>query len=153
VYRLGDETNFAAVQPLWEKLRNFHASLPWCFAAEVRRSSFESRKQELLAKSVGGKLRIELVSTSPEAADIAYCISSVSAARAGEVDSLFIDERFRGRGIGGELLRRALAWLDSAGAISKSVSVAHANKEAIALYEHFGFRPRSMILQQPLDGT
>ncbi len=151
VYRVVDETNFDTVQPLWEKLKAYHANLPWRFAADVRRSTFGPRKQELLAKAASGKLRIELVSASLPLVDFAYCISTVSADGRGEVDSLFVDDGFRGRGIGSELLRRALAWLESAGATSKLVTVAHGNEEALALYRRFGFHPRAIVLQQSLS--
>ncbi len=153
VYRIVDENSFDAVQPLWEKLRAYHANLPWRFAAEMHRSSFEPRKQELLAKAVSGKLRIELVSKPSDMADVAYCISTVSADCRGEVDSLFVDEGFRGCGIGSELLRRALAWLESAGATSKLVTVAHSNEEALAIYNRFGFYPRTIVLQQNRNET
>jgi ribosomal protein S18 acetylase RimI-like enzyme len=153
LYRIVDESGFDAVGPLWEKLRAYHAQLPWRFAAEMHGSPFEPRKQELLAKAVSGKLRIELVSTGSEMADVAYCVSTVSADGRGEVDSLFVEEGFRGCGIGSELVRCALAWLESAGATSKLVTVAHGNAEALALYERFGFYPRSVVLQQDGNAT
>jgi GNAT superfamily N-acetyltransferase len=67
------------------------------------------------------------------ATDIAYCISTVSADGCGEVDSMFVEEHFRGAGVGSELVRCALAWLDSVGASSKVVTVAHGNERALAL--------------------
>lgn len=151
VYRLIGEHEMDAVQPLWEKLRAYHASLPWRFAAEMDRSTFELRKQDLLAKAASGKLRIELVSNPWDMVDVAYGISSVSADGQGEVDSLYVDEGFRGHGIGSELLRRALTWLVGAGATSKRVMVAHGNEAAIALYQRFGFYPRTVVLQQNQD--
>src|SRR5687767_5856337 len=60
---------------------------------------FGPRKQEILTKAAAGKIRIELVSITADAADIAYCVSTVSAGGCGEVDSMFVEERFRGRGI------------------------------------------------------
>ena len=153
LYRVVGESRLDAVQPLWQKLRAYHARLPWRFAAEMHDSKFEPRKQELLAKAASGKLRIELVSKPLDMADVAYCISTVSVDGRGEVDSLFVDEGFRNRGIGSELLRRAIAWLESAGATSKLVTVAHGNEEALALYERFGFYPRAIVLQQNRDAT
>jgi diamine N-acetyltransferase len=86
---------------------------------------FEPRKQGTLAKAAAGKLRIELVSVVSQTTDIAYCITTVSADGCGEIDSMFVEEHFRGCGIGSELVRRALGWLDSVGASSKVVTVAH----------------------------
>jgi GNAT superfamily N-acetyltransferase len=112
---------------------------------------FEPRKQQILGKAAPGKLRIELVSTATPATDMAYCISTVAADGCGEVDSMFVEERFRGCGVGSELLRRALAWFDSVGASSKVVTVAARNESALALYKRFGFHPRTILLQQRQD--
>ena len=139
-----------AIRPLWEKLRAHHAPLMSRFPGEFK---FEPRKQEILAKAAGGKIRIELVSVAPAAADIAYCVSTMSADGRGEVDSMFVEERFRGRGIGSDLIRHALAWLESEGASSKVVTVAHANGEALAFYRRFGFHPRTVLLQQSQDAA
>jgi ribosomal protein S18 acetylase RimI-like enzyme len=108
--------------------------------------NFEPRKQEILTKAAA--IRIELVSAAPDASDIAYCISTVSTNGCGEIDSMFVEEAFRGRGIGSELVGHALAWLENAGAASKVVTVAHANEEALAFYKRFGFQPRTILLEQ-----
>jgi hypothetical protein len=63
-YRIAGEDGFAAVQPLWLNLRAYHSQLPWRFAGEMNRVTFEPRKQEILTKGAPGKLRIELVSTA-----------------------------------------------------------------------------------------
>jgi len=147
-YRIAGEEGLAAVQPLWVKLRAYHSHLPWHFAGEMHRLTFEPRKQEILTKAAPGKLRIEVASTASDAVDVAYCISTVSASGRGEVDSIFVEESFRGHGIGSELLRHALVWLESLGASSKVVTVAYANEEALALYKRFGFHPRTILLEQ-----
>jgi len=147
VYRTVGADGIDAVRPLWEKLRAYHAPL----FNERPPFVFEPRKLGILGKAAAGKLLIELVRTASPATDIAYCISTVSADGCGEVDSIFVEEQFRGGGVGSELLRRALAWLDRAGASSKVVTVAHGNEGALALYRRFGFHPRTVLLQQRHD--
>ena len=147
-YRTVGGDGLDAIRPLWVKLREYHSDWARQFEGESRAYEFESRKKELVAKATTGKLRIELVSTLPDAADVAYCVSSVSADGHGEVDSLFVDAPFRSQGIGSELLRHALAWLESAGATSKAVTVAYGNEGALAFYRRFGFQPRTLWLQQ-----
>ncbi len=146
-YRLVDADGIDAVQPLWEKLRAYHAPL----LNEKPPFLFQPRKQGLLDKAAPGKLRIELVGVASHGADVAYCISTVTADGRGEVDSIFVEEPFRGIGVGSELLRRALAWLDAANATSKVVTVAHGNERALGLYRRLGFLPRMIILQQSND--
>ena len=147
-YRVLAEDGFDATRPLWEKLRAHHSPLLAGFRGTTPPFNFAPRKQELIAKAAAGKIRIELVSIAPGALDIAYCISTVSADGRGEIDSMFVEESFRGRGIGTELVRHALAWLENAGASSKLVTVAHANEQALAFYKRFGFQPRTILLQQ-----
>ncbi len=53
---------------------------------------------------------------------------------------------FRGRGLGSELMRRALEWMDSAGATSRTVVVAEGNERAYGFYRKFGFLPFSVTL-------
>jgi GNAT superfamily N-acetyltransferase len=148
-YRTVGADGIDAVRSLWEKLRAYHAPL----LGERPPFSFEPRKQGLLGKAAEGRLRIELVSLASHGTDVGYCISSVSAEGCGEVDSMFVEERFRGCGVGSELLRRALAWLDSVGASSKVVTVAHGNAGALALYQRFGFQPRTILLRQQRDNA
>ncbi len=152
-YRVAGEEGFEAVRPLWEKLRAHYSPALACFAGEMPPFIFGPRKQEILAKAAAGKMRIELVSMVANTADIAYCISTVSSGGRGEIDSMFVEEPFRGRGIGSELIHHALAWLESAGASSKVVTVAYANEEALAFYKRFGFHPRTISLQQSHDPT
>jgi len=147
-YRVLREEGIDAVQRLWEKLRAYHSPLLAGLPGAMPPFNFGPRKQELLTKAAPGKIRIELVGTAPAGPDIAYCISTVSANGQGEIDSMFVEEAFRGRGIGSELVRHALQWLERAGATSKVVTVAHANEEALAFYKRFGFEPKTVLLQQ-----
>ena len=149
VYRTVGADGIDAVRPLWEKLRAYHAPL----LDERPPFLFEPRKQGILGKAAAGKLRIELVSIASHGTDVAYCISTVSADGCGEVDSMFVEERFRRCCVGSELLRRALAWLDSVGASSKVVTIAHGNESALAFYKRFGFHPRTILLRQRRDNA
>jgi ribosomal protein S18 acetylase RimI-like enzyme len=147
-YRVGGAESLDDIRPLWEKLRTHHSPLLSRFAHETPPFIFEPRKQEILAKAVPGKTRVELVSIVSEAVDIAYCVSTVSPGGRGEIDSMFVEEGCRGCGIGSKLVRDALAWMESAGASSKVVTVAYANEEALAFYKRFGFHPGAVLLQQ-----
>jgi diamine N-acetyltransferase len=147
-YRVVEWDGIDVVRPLWEKLRAHHSPMLAGFPGAMPPFNFEPRKQEILAKAAVGKIRIELVSRVSEGSDIAYCISTIATNGCGEIDSMFVEEAFRDRGIGSELVRRALVWLESAGATSKVVTVACANEEALAFYKRFGFQPRMVLMQQ-----
>ena len=145
-YRVVGGDQIDAVRLLWEKLRGHHSPLLAGFPGAMPPFNFEPSKQEILGKAAA--IRIELVSAAPDGLDIAYCISTVTRDGLGEIDSMFVEEAYRGRGIGSELARHALDWLESAGATSKVVTVAHENEQALAFYKRFGFQPRTILLQQ-----
>jgi ribosomal protein S18 acetylase RimI-like enzyme len=139
------------VRPLWEKLNAHHAVLSRRFGSAIRIRTFDARKQKLLAKADSGKLRVDLVSADSDEPSVAYCISTISTDGVGEIDSIFVEEHLRGQGVGTELMRRALAWLESIKATSKIVSVMTENEEALAFYRRFGFHPRTILLQESHD--
>jgi diamine N-acetyltransferase len=139
------------IRPLWEALREHHAAMDWPFAAEMGGVLFAGRKQELLHKARGGHFRIEIAAAQPDPNPIAYCLSTVTKDDCGEIDSVFVTPERQRQGIGTELVRRALKWLDQSGAASKRVVVAEGNPAARALYEKLGFLPRTTTMQLPIE--
>jgi len=141
-----------AVRPLWEKLNAHHAQLSRHFGGAMRQRPFDDRKRDILAKCAPGKLLIELASPGPNQPPVAYCITIISADGAGEVESIYVEQHLRSRGVGTELMRRALAWLDSHHVTSKNVAVLCENEKALAFYQHFGFYPRAVVMRQIMAG-
>src|SRR6478672_9557209 len=94
------------VEPLWLELRQQHAALAPIWSEELLASSFEARRKELLSKVSGGML--VLVATA-NGRDAGYCISTIDAS-AGEVQSLFVQEKQRSRGIGRQMMSRTMKW-------------------------------------------
>lgn len=145
-YRTLDLRQIDLIRPLWEKLNAHHAGISSHFSDELRVRRFEDRKLQLL---VDGKRVQTILATVPYVQDvIGYCIASVTSQGEGEIDSVYIDESYRGQQIGTELMHRALAWLDEHGAESKSVIALYENDPAIRFYARFGFYPRTVNLIQ-----
>jgi ribosomal protein S18 acetylase RimI-like enzyme len=151
IYRDVGAEGIDSVRLLWEKLNAHHADLSSRFGSALRVRTFDSRKQGLLTKASAGALRVDLVLAGLDETSVAYCISTISADGVGEVDSIFVEGHLRGQGVGTELMRRALAWLESMKATSKIVSVMSENEEALAFYRRFGFHPRTILLQKSHD--
>jgi diamine N-acetyltransferase len=139
------------IRPLWEKLNAQHAGISANFSEELRVRCFEDRKAELLAE--GKKLQILLVTCPGGENVIAYSIASLASSGEGEIDSLFVEEEHRGSGIGTDLVRSALAWLDERGATTKSVVVLFENTEALSFYARFGFHPRNVSAIHKKEST
>ncbi len=77
---------------------------------------------------------------------VGYLITSVHK-NVGEIESLYVDQHYRGSEIGDELMTRALSWIKSFTPETIKVSVAYGN-QVIAFYERYGFFPRSVILKE-----
>jgi ribosomal protein S18 acetylase RimI-like enzyme len=70
---------------------------------------------------------------------LGYAVTGRSGRR-GYVQRLAVDPAHEGKGIGGELLRDGLRWLQARGATTAMVNTQLANHRALALYERNGFR-------------
>jgi diamine N-acetyltransferase len=146
-YRQLEPEQLDLIRPLWEALRDFHTTVPNRFAPTVVGRPFEPRRLELCRKAVEGRLRIEIASVTADDSTIAYCVTSLSAAGAGELESLYVAPEFRRRGIAGRLVRSALDWLIECEAKTRRVVVFHGNDEALAFYTRIGFHPRNLELE------
>jgi GNAT superfamily N-acetyltransferase len=67
--------------------------------------------------------------------------------KAAELESMYVRERYRGRGVGAALIGEFLGWARARGAQLASVTAYAANEGAIRLYKREGFRPKSLSLE------
>ena len=137
-----------SIRPLWEKLNQHHAAVSPHFSSDFLVKTFAGRKAALLKKYENGKIRVDIAQVQGE--NIAYLISAIRPEGVGEIESIYVDEGFRGQTIGDELMHRGLAWLDEQNAHTKVIDVAVGNERAYAFYARFGFFPRVVTLKQRL---
>ena len=150
-YCEGDESLLAAVEPLWNKLNQHHAAHSPHFANWFARRTFIQRRASLCEKPLTA-LRVDLAKDAETGQVVGYCLASVSEARIGEIDSLYVEAAYRGMGIGDGLMQRALTWLDGQGVTAKQLAVAVGNEEVFAFYARYGFFPRlTILLQKPVE--
>jgi len=147
-FTVTDERDLADIEPLWTRLNEHHEQFTRYFKGFYRCYSFGDRRRALEKKAREGVLRLEIAREPPTGRPVAYCVASLSAERVGEIDSVYVDEAYRLRGIGSELVRRCIAWMEAGGAKRKTVIVADGNDEAWRFYRRFGFFPRAMVLWQ-----
>ena len=137
-----------AVESLWKELCKHHFNLERRFLASAP-LDFESRLRILKYK--GKSHLVELVRTTGNSNFIGYCVSTIDNSLVGEIDSLYIGRNYRRYGIGKELIKRALCWMDEHQVSTKRVCVLAANKTAIDLYEKFGFTVRQYEMMIPSE--
>ena len=145
-YTAGDKNRLDAVAPLWEKLRAHHRALSEHFKPHFDAVTWETRKRDLLEKCAGGGLHIDFAFNGGTMAG--YCVSTIDARRRAELESIYIEEDCRRRGIGTMLVEKALAWMDEKGAAQRQIGIAAGNEEALPFYRRFGFEPRAVIVEQ-----
>jgi GNAT superfamily N-acetyltransferase len=142
-YMTGGVALLDRVEPIWLSLREHHIQCSPFFSSELANSEFAERRKELLKKANCGTLHVVIARQQHN--DIGYIICSCVEDK-GEIDSLFVIASQRGKGIGAELTRRGLAWLDSIHASSIYVNVVFGNDDALKLYSRWGIYPRSINL-------
>ena len=131
------------VEPLWNELNLFHSQLNSTFSSFIKNRSFEERRAEL--KQSTENIRIEIISDQE---DVGYCICTISENEIGEIDSLYIQDSYRSRGLGKSLVLNALEWLDENNISKRKITVLDGNTEALKFYAQFGFTPRNIELEQ-----
>ena len=107
--------------------------------------TWETRKTGLLEKAKTGALLVALAKEKDTL--IGYCVSSVNNEKQGEVESIYIEKKYRKCGIGDHFMKTALKWMDDQGVQRKIVGVAVGNEEAFGFYEKYGFYPRVTVLR------
>ena len=116
--------------------------------SDLEKLSHQVKWQYFEKLAANGLFRLILASDRENGSVIGYIVSSLSAEHTGEIESVFVTERYRGIGVGSVLVTMALAWLDEHGSVRNRVSVADGNEEVWAFYRKFDFYPRLTVLEQ-----
>lgn len=95
----------------------------------------------LLAKASDGKLHIQLVYTSNHHEPIGFCITSLSSDRIGEVEALYVLDKYQGNNLGTKLLQNSLQWLEANNVSEQKLIVAVGNEQIFSFYQKFDFHP------------
>ena len=141
-----DEKDLDRIKDLWNKLRLQHQLKSKHFSRDYENIVFEVRKQQLLKKSEKWVFKVDLVFDHDHI--VGYCVSSVSNDK-GEIDSIYIEEKYRSVGIGDKLMKRALSWMDIMGVKNKEILISVGNDDTIEFYNRYGFYPKHILLKQP----
>jgi ribosomal protein S18 acetylase RimI-like enzyme len=138
--------------PLWQALRDHHATLPEMPGVRPLGDSWEHRKRQylewieldeytlLVAERDGELIGYAMVSVVPGPAtwDVGE--------RTGEIETLSVLASERGAGVGRALTKAAAEVAAKAGVSTVAVGVAHTNDDAIRFYEREGFEPFYVLM-------
>jgi len=76
--------------------------------------------------------------------------TTVRPAKVAELQSMYVEARYRGRGFGSALVTEFLSWAGNRAAERVAVTAYVSNGDALRFYARRGFRPRSITLEMPL---
>ena len=147
-YLQGDEKLLDDIRELWEALNHHHGERASHFKDYYHQFNFAARKVDLMKNMQNSSMRIYICFDEAAQLRAGYCIGSVDSDLVGEIESIFVLPDYRGLGIGDELMRKSLQWMDKMGAGKITVNVAAGNEQAFGFYEKYGFYPRRTMLQQ-----
>jgi GNAT superfamily N-acetyltransferase len=151
-YRSTDIRDIELIRPLWVLLNEYMHTKATTFRGHFEQMTFDDRKAYFEKVADAGSLNIDLALDSRSGGRyVGYCVTSLSQEKIGEIESIFVHEDYRSRGIGSDLMIRALAWLYHSGSIRNRVSVSDGNEGVWNFYKKFGFYPRMMVLEKKSD--
>ena len=135
-------------EPL-EKLHQHHNSVSQYFSGSYPRVNFEDRVEEYKRNAKCGEYHIELLKEVETESIIGYCIA-YGKKTSGKIEVLFVNEEYRGKGLGEKLVRSSMEWFASKGIEEMELTVVYGN-EAASFYQKLGFYPRSIIMTTRKD--
>jgi len=148
-YSETDQQKLDLISPLRQKLIEYHlARSPKYFLRRYRGMNVVQRNPELLEKASKGKMRIDLAKDMEIDELVGYYVSTITEDRQGEIDSIYVESNYRGLGIGENLVKRALRWMDESLVTRKILEVGVGNEEVFIFYSRYNFYPRTVILEQ-----
>ena len=149
-YITTDHSGLDRIKALWEGLCKHHHERSKNFKERYATMTFESRKKDLYKKLGNGEMFIELAVDSTSERSVGYCLSIIVSIPEleGEVESLYIDPAYRGKGIGDVFMKHAMEWLNSRNVKTKRIVVAAGNEEVYTFYAKYGFYPKFTTLEQ-----
>ena len=95
----------------------------------------------LVKKAKDGKLYVQLVYVDEKQEPIGFCITSLTKDKAGEIEAIYVCDRYQGNKLGGRLLQKAMVWMEQEQAIEQRLVVATGNEKVIGFYTKYGFFP------------
>lgn len=143
-YIYGKIELLSQIKPLWEELNRQHIEKTNYFENYFESLVFEKRVDFLNHCS---DVRIVLVKDDSFDTSIGYSISSIKE-EIGSVDSVYVEESYRRRGIGKTLFQDSMAWMDHKNIIRRKLDVVKGNDESLLFYEHFGFKVKYYGLER-----
>jgi diamine N-acetyltransferase len=135
------------IRPLWRNLARYEGETTPQFRSYLEKRSF-TVCQSLIAQTAALGFHLDLVRQYSTQKVCGYCLTFILEPGLGRIESHYLEPACRGRGIGGQLMNRALDWLQDRHVRRIILMTATGNRQALNFYSGFNFYCRNTILQQ-----
>ena len=95
----------------------------------------------LKQKNDTGKLHVQLIYLDSVENAVAFCVTSLTAEKIGEIEVLYVMDNYQGNKLGSKLVENALLWLKEEQAVEQRLVVATGNERVFDFYANYGFYP------------
>jgi diamine N-acetyltransferase len=140
-FKEGSSELLAFCTTLWELFISNQAQNAGEMSVGVEEYIHNLQNNGLLQKTQDGKLQVQLVFVGDQEDPIGFCVTSLTKERVGEVEALFVLDRYQGNKLGGQLFQNALAWMEKEGSTEQRLVVAVGNEKVFDFYARYGFFP------------
>ncbi|MBN1824324.1 MAG: GNAT family N-acetyltransferase [Endomicrobiales bacterium] len=141
VYKVVHGRGKFEIKSLWEKLNAIHRKESVYFKRYFEKLHFRQRMKVLTGK----RLRVETAELKGRM--IGYCVSSMHRGT-GEIESLIVDSKYRGYGVGKRLVSNALRWFKKNHSKKEQLRVVFGHESVLPFYMSQGFFPREIELRK-----
>lgn len=131
-----------AIKSLWELLNEAHHKNSNNWKKHFANFTFEERIKTI-QESDNYSVFISTINNEISG----YCIASINS-DIGEIDSIFVKEKYRKSTIGQSLIKKSIEWLESKEVRTIKVGIAEGNESVLPFYEKLGFRRSMTILKK-----
>lgn len=131
------------IKGLWENNRQYHEHGSEYFGELYRLINFDQRIKAFSSFNED-TLKITVAKNGNEY--VGYCMSTVIDGR-GELESLHVDEAYRGNRIGKKLVNKHIEWLKEKNCKVIGVTVSQENQSTIGFYKSLGLYPNTIYMQ------
>ena len=142
-----DITEIELIKPLWEQLNSIHLDKSVYFKNKYENFTFDKRMESIYKKAQKGIIKIDMLLDNDNGNYIGYCLSSIED-NLGEIESIYIEKKYRKFRLGDKLMKNALTWFESNRITNIEINVVYANDEALPFYERYGFHVGNYILKR-----
>ncbi len=148
--RAGGAELIGLTKPLWEKQKTYHLGIDRLSPENYVDLSFEERAIRIQKK--GAHLTTLLAEDRTTDHLIGYSLATINLEGVGEIDSVFVEENYRGKGVGTALIKATLVWMEENKVQKTKLHVLDVNQSAVSLYRTLGFEPRMVeMIRRPSD--